>query len=137
MNNFYKWLDKNKEIGVLLLRIFIGVRLIYGVMDNVLSWQHMIEFSHFLERFNFPYPLISAAVSVYAQLVAGLLFVLGFRIRIAALLMIVNFAVALFMVHANDSFEGMTPALAILFCSFLFLFQGSGKYSLDARGIKR
>ena len=44
--------------------------------------------------------------------------------------MIINFLVALVMVHARDSFEGMTPALAMLFSSILFLFYGAGKFAL-------
>ncbi len=37
MNNFFIWFDDRKDIGVLLIRLFVSVRLIYGVMDNVTS----------------------------------------------------------------------------------------------------
>ena len=133
MNHFFKWFDSRKDVGVLLLRLFVGVRLIYGVIDNVISWEHMIRFRDFLEQFNFPLPLVSAVVSVYAQLLAGLMFIVGWKIRWAAILMIINFLVALVMVHWGEKLESMTPALAILFISILFLFQGAGKYSLDNR----
>ena len=43
-----QFLDTNKQIGIFILRIFIGSRLLYGVIDNVLSWERMIEFSIFL-----------------------------------------------------------------------------------------
>ncbi|MFN2439369.1 MAG: DoxX family protein [Chitinophagaceae bacterium] len=91
----------------------------------------MIGFRDFLQQFNFPMPLLSAIISVYAQLVAGLMFIVGWKIRYAAILMIINFFIALIMVHKSDSFELITPALAIFFISILFLFQGAGKYSLD------
>jgi putative oxidoreductase len=100
-------------------------------MDNVLEWDHMIKFSVFLQSFNFPLPLLSAIISVYAQLIAGLLFIVGWKIRYAAILMIINFLIAVIMVHWRDTFEQMTPALAILFSSVLFLFNGAGRYSLD------
>src|SRR5687767_14710498 len=115
MKSFYTWLAKNEDTGILLLRLFIGIRLIYGVVDNIFSWVHMLEFKLFLAKFNFPFPLISAIVSVYAQAIAGIMILIGWKIRIAAILMIVNFFVALSMVHRHDSFEGMTPALAIFF----------------------
>ena len=133
MNHFFKWFVSRKDVGVLLLRLFVGVRLIYGVIDNVISWEHMIRFRDFLEQFNFPLPLVSAVVSVYAQLLAGLMFIVGWKIRWAAILMIINFLIALVMVHRGEKLEPMTPALAILFISILFLFQGAGKYSLDNR----
>ena len=131
MQSFFNWLNSNKDVGVLLLRLFIGARLVYGVLDNVFSWQHMLKFRDFLQLFNFPLPLISAIVSVYAQLIAGLMFIAGWKVRYAAMLMILNFLIAIFVVHRNDALEQMTPALAIVFSSLLFLFQGAGKYSLD------
>jgi putative oxidoreductase len=125
-----KWLDNHKDIGILLLRLFIGIRLVYGVADNVMSWNHMLLFRDFLATTGFPLPLLSAIVSVYAQLAGGIMIITGFWIRLGAVAMIVNFIVALLMVHRQDSFEGMTPALAMLFASVLFLFYGAGKYSL-------
>lgn len=133
MQPFFAWLDRNKDVGILLLRLFAGVRLVYGVIDNVLSWKHMLLFRDFLQQFHFPAPLLSAIVSVYAQLLAGLMFAVGWKIRYAAILMIINFLVAIFMVHWGQTFEQMTPALALLFISILFLFYGPGKYSLDRR----
>ncbi len=133
MNNFFIWFDDRKDIGVLLLRLFVGVRLIYGVIDNVTSWEHMIKFRDFLQQFNFPIPLVAAIVSVYAQLLAGVMFILGWKVRFAAILMIINFLIAILMVHWGEKLEPMTPALAILFISILFFFQGAGKYSLDNR----
>ena len=128
--SFY-WLKRNQHLGVFLLRIFIGVRLIYGVHDNVLSWEDMIRFSAFLKEFHFPFPLACAIISVYAQLVAGILILLGWFTRYAALLMIINFLIAVIMVHRNESFEAMTAPLAILFCCLLFLFHGPGGISVD------
>ena len=75
---------KNKDFGILLLRVFIAVRLIYGVLDNVLHWDRMIEFKDFLQQNKFPIPLICAIVSVYAQLIAGILILVGLKIRWAA-----------------------------------------------------
>ena len=121
----------NRDIGVLLLRLFIGARLIYGVLDNVLHWDRMLEFKTFLQQFHFPFPLVSAVVSVYAQLIAGVLILIGWKIRWAAIVMIINFLVAIFMVHRGQTFEEMTPPLAMLFSNILFFFTGAGKYSLD------
>jgi putative oxidoreductase len=129
--NFNLWLNRNKDVGVLLLRLFIGVRLIYGVQDNLLHWDKMLEFEAFLSSYRFPLPLVSAIVSVYAQAIAGVMILVGWRIRIASIFMIINFIVALIMVHRSHPFETMTPALAILFSCLLFLFQGAGRFSLD------
>jgi len=128
VNTFFNWLDRHQGVGLLLTRLFVGIRLAYGVIDNVLNWEHMLLFRDFLTAFHFPVPLASAVVSVYVQLLASAMILLGWKIRVAAMLMIVNFIVALLMIHSNDSFEQMTPALSMLFFNVLFLFTGAGTY---------
>lgn len=117
----------NEHIGLLLLRVFIGLRLIYGVLDNVISWDKMLEFSAFLDA------NVSAVTSVYAQLICGLFILIGFKIRPVSLIMVINFLIALFMVHANDTVEGMTPALAMLFGSACLFFTGAGRIAVEFR----
>ncbi|MDN5212978.1 DoxX family protein [Fulvivirgaceae bacterium BMA12] len=128
-----QFLGANKHIGILLLRIFVGGRLCYGVIDNVLSWERMIEFSDFLKANDFLFPTISALVSVYVQFIGAMLISFGFKIRIASFLLTINFLVALLFVHfpANDTVEGMTPALAMLFGCLTLLFTGAEKISLE------
>jgi putative oxidoreductase len=130
-----RFFKKHPDVGILLLRLFVSVRLLYGVLDNIISWNHMQEFKAFLQLFHFPMPLVSAVVSVYAQAFAAVLIGVGWKIRWAAALMVINFAIALGMVHRGQSLEQMTPALALLFCSFLFLFTGAGRYSVDREPI--
>ena len=133
MKKFEKFLDKNKHIGIFILRIFIGFRLIYGVLDNILSWERMIEFSVFLDTNHFPFPIISAILSVYLQFFAAILILIGFKLRIATIPLIIHFIVALVAFHfrVNDSIEGMTPALAMLFGCLTLLFTGADKISFE------
>ncbi len=133
MSTFDVFFASKKHIGILLLRMFIGIRLIYGVMDNIVNWHHMIEFSNFLENHGFPIPLYSAILSVYAQFLSGLMLLFGYKTRVAAFIMSINFMVALLLVHLpiNDTIEGMTPALAMLFGSLTLLFTGGDRLSLD------
>lgn len=129
MDKLNQWLISNKDLGILFLRLFVGLRLFYGVIDNVLSWDRMMEFSEFLHGQGFPLPLVSAVVSVYAQFICSIFILIGYKIRFASFIMIANFLVALWMVHRNDTVEGMTPPLAMLFGSLTFLFAGAGKFS--------
>jgi putative oxidoreductase len=131
MNSFFAWLIRNQSLGILILRLFVGIRLIYGVIDNILSWDRMLEFEGFLTKVGFPFPLLCAVVSVYAQFIAGVLYIIGWKIRYAALLMIFNFSVAWIMVDRFGSVEQMTPALSMLFCSVLFLFEGAGRIAAE------
>ncbi len=129
---FDAFFEKHVDIGLLILRLFIAGRLLYGVIDNVLSWERMLEFADFLAIQNFPWPIGSAVLSVYVQLIGGLCLLLGAYTRIAAAILSLNFLVALVFVHlsSGDSVEGMTPAMAMLFGSLTLLFTGPGKWSV-------
>lgn len=125
--------SSNWSIGILLLRFFIGARLIYGVIDNIMSWQQMEEFAAFLSANGFPFPLVSAISSVAVQFIGGVCVLLGFKIKWASVLLTFNFIVAIVFFHlrVSDSVEGMTPALAMLFGSLTLFFTGAGRYAVD------
>lgn len=130
MNKIEKWLDARRDVGLLALRLFVGLRLIYGVIDNVISWGRMEEFSRFLLANKFPFPMTSAILSVYVQFAGGLMILVGYGIRMASFLLVINFFVAVVMVHRHDTVEGMTPALAMFSGCITFLFCGAGKFAL-------
>ncbi|WP_347174097.1 DoxX family protein [Polaribacter uvawellassae] len=128
-----KYLKEKQYIGIFLLRVFIGCRLLYGVIDNILSWEKMIEFSHFLNSNNFYFPLTSAVISVYVQFFGSILILIGYKLRFTTFIISINFIVALIFVHIriDDTIEGMTPALAMLFGCLALFFHGTDKISLD------
>lgn len=121
------------DYGALFIRLMAGFHLIYGVHDNVLHWERMVEFANFLAQYQFPVPLVCAVLSVYAQLICGALFILGWYVRIAATAMIFNFIVAIVAIHLNDSYPTMFPAIAMLASALFLLFNGAGKLSIENR----
>ncbi|HEY5825738.1 MAG TPA: DoxX family protein [Cyclobacteriaceae bacterium] len=120
-----------KEYAPLFIRIMAGFHLVYGVQDNVFSWDRMVEFEKFLSAHSFPLPLVCAIVCVYAQLICGLLFIAGLFTRTAALVMVFNFIVAILAIHIGDTYRGVFPAIVMLSSSLFLLFNGAGKFSLD------
>lgn len=132
-----EYFERRSEFGVLFLRLFIAFVLIYGTMDNVFSWERMLEFRDFLAANGFPYPLLSAHLSAYAQFISGLLILVGLFTRHAALVMIINFLIALGMVHVGLPFNANIAPLAMLFGSLFLLFHGAGPYALDTRKARR
>ena len=125
-------LDRYRDYGALALRLAIGYRLIYGTLDNVVSWEKMLEFERFLASLGTPAPLFSAVLSVYAQFICGILFIVGFAVRPAAAVMIVNFLVALALAHRGAPYLKNVEPIAIIATSMLLLLQGAGRPSVDA-----
>jgi putative oxidoreductase len=123
--------ESRKGYANLFLRLIIGWRLIDGTQDNVFSWERMLEFRDFLAANGTPFPLLAANVSVYAQFICGILYLIGWFIRPAAVIMIINFIAALLIAHIGLSFEQSFDALMMLAGSIFFLFSGAGKISVD------
>lgn len=120
-----------KSFADLPIRLVVGFHLIYGTQDNVFSWSRMLEFKEFLEAFGFPLPLYAAIVSVYAQFFCGILFILGWKVRWAGLVMIINFLIAILSVHLNDPYPNVYPAISMLAGALFLTLNGVGKISLE------
>ncbi len=125
--------DKYKEYGVIFIRLIVGFHLIYGTQDNVFSYARMVEFAAFLSARGVPFPLFAAFLSVYAQFICGILFVVGAATRYAAVVMIINFIAALVIAHIGDAYPNMFPALMMLAAACFFFLHGPGKLSIDGK----
>ena len=86
-----------------------------------------------MAQHQFPLPIITAIVSVYAQAIAGVLFLIAWKVRLAALVMVINFLIAIIMVHWGQSFEEMTTVLFMIVTSATLFFTGAGEYAVDER----
>jgi len=125
-------LDPYAGYGAVFIRLLVGHRLVVGTMDNVFGAERMHEFAAFLARHGFPAPLLSAHVSAYAQFLCGILVLLGAFTRPAAAVMVVNFVIALGMVHLGQPYLEKFDALAMLAGSLFLLLHGPGALSVDA-----
>ncbi|MBF8962634.1 DoxX family protein [Pontibacter sp. FD36] len=130
--NAFAFFRRHKAYGVVFLRFAMGIFLIYGVQDNVFSWERMLEFRDFLQAHGVPYPLVAAHLSVYTQFLIGLMLLLGWGVRIAGLLLIINFTAAIIIVHIGQTFPQYYPAAELIFAGFFYLFNGAGPLSVDS-----
>ena len=131
----YLYLSQAQRFGdfaLLLMRVFVGLFLIWGVWDNVTDAARMREFVEFLRKFHFPSPEILAPLSVYTQLLIGLGFVLGLFTRWAGILCVVNFAVAIAMVDRFGGMRGIFPSGCLIAIGLYLATHGAGRFSLDA-----
>jgi putative oxidoreductase len=132
-------IERWRGFGALFVRLAVGAHLIFGVQDNIRSADRMTEFAGFLSAHDFPVPELAAPISVYFQFVCGLCFVLGAFTRLAAVPMIVNFVIAIAMVHLprGDGWPATFPAVMMLCGSAFFLLYGAGRASVDEWLVRR
>ena len=130
MKKVTSYLPINLDFGLLLLRVvFGGIMLIehgYPKMIKLMSGGE-IQFYNFLGLGN----SASLGLTVFAEVICAFFILLGLFHRLATIPLIITFAVAFFMVHAEDSFGDKEAAFIYLFSYTILFFTGSGKFSLD------
>jgi putative oxidoreductase len=126
------YFESKKAFGIIFLRVVAGWRLIAGIADYAFGIKPISEVAGFFEQLHIPVPMLSATISVYAQLICGVLFLIGLWVRPAALIMILNFSIAIIAAHTHDSIEKSFAAWALLAMSVCLLFTGGGRLSLES-----
>ena len=125
---------KSEDLGKLLLRISIGLVLIFHGYFNLV---------HGIEWLRGPLAEIGlpgfVAYGVYiGEFVAPLMVIVGFRARIGALVMVVNMVAAIFIAHRHQVFS-INPAgggwaieldALILLGALALFFMGGGKLGI-------
>jgi putative oxidoreductase len=91
----------------------------------------MSDFAGTLESFNIPFPAVGAYLCKVTEFIGGILLVIGFLRRPAALLIAIDMTVATFVVHKGLLLRnGMTTFTLLICCLTIFLI-GPDKLSLD------
>ena len=132
MERLNKYFEKRKDYGAIFLRLVIGWRLIAGVLAYAIQSKPISEVSGYFTELKLPVPVAGAYLSVYAQFICGILFVIGLWVRPAAIVMVINFTIAILAAHLHDSVEKSFAAWVLLGASLFFLFNGAGKISIDS-----
>lgn len=131
-------LSRLADATLLLLRLYLGGFLIWGVWDNIVSPERMAEFAGFLTAIGSPLPDVAAPVSVWAQFLIGVLLIPGFLTRWAGLLLALNFLVAVALIgttqglFADVTRELFGPMMCVL-AGLILATHGAGRISVDAR----
>ena len=120
------------DFSLLLLRLFVGLFLIWGVWDNVSSAARMQEYAAFLAQHGFSSPRLMAPLSVYLQLAIGLGFVVGLFTRWAGIFCAIHFAIAIAMVDRHGGMRGVFPSGCLVFIGLYLATYGAGRFSIDA-----
>jgi putative oxidoreductase len=120
------------DFALLLLRLFVGLFLVWGVWDNIASTARMHEFAAFLGKHGFPNPQILAPVSVYLQLAIGAGFMLGLFTRWAGIFCVIHFAVAIALVDRFGGMRGIFPSGCLVLIGLYLATHGAGRFSVDA-----
>jgi putative oxidoreductase len=121
--------DGSINTALLLIRIGIGaLMLVHGLpkMANLFS-EGPVQFASVFGLS----AEISLGMAVFAEVLCSIFLIVGFGTRLATIPLIVTMLVAVFYIHAVDSFNKQELGIHYLLAYVLLLITGAGKYSLD------
>lgn len=122
---------KNINVGLFLLRVSLGLMMLFGHGLEKLS-----GFAAKAEAFPAIFgmsPKISLSVAIFAEFFCALFVVLGLFTRASAALIAITMAVAVFMVHASDPFATKELAACYLVGFLVIVLLGPGQFSVDEK----
>ena len=90
----------------------------------------------FEEKIRFADPIglgkeLSLYLATFSELIAPALIIIGLKTRFFSVFPVITMIVAAFIVHGDDPFKKMEPALLFLVGFSVILINGPGKISLD------
>ncbi|MCF0157268.1 DoxX family protein [Veillonella caviae] len=121
------------NFGLLFYRIALGASMFY---HGYLKWLSGSEGLYKVGAMLAPlgvsggYELLGTAAAI-AEMLGGILIILGLFTRIGALLLVGTLAVATIL-HINGNFFGWDYPSQMAFGAIMLFFAGAGRYSFDA-----
>jgi putative oxidoreductase len=121
----------------------LAVRLITGIIMLAHGWQKLTEMGpgnfggQMLAGLGVPLPVFMGYVVTFLEIIGGILLIVGFLSRLAALLLTIDLVVAILLVKVNVGFisgssgTGAELDLALIAGFLVILFAGPGRLSVD------
>jgi putative oxidoreductase len=136
MNEQCEWRDLTLNVGLLMLRVFMGLAIARHGYDKIFGGQ-ITMLAGGLTQMGMPAPQLLAWLAALSEFAGGLLIALGLGARVAAFFVFFTMCVAVFKAHASDAWH--VKELAFLYGSiaFSFIYTGAGRYSLDSLCCRR
>ncbi|MBV9673557.1 MAG: DoxX family protein [Verrucomicrobia bacterium] len=130
-----KSLAKYADIGLLIGRIIVGIIfLLFGWRELAGGQPAWARLGHAMSSLGIHlFPPVWGLVAALSEFCGGILLILGFFFRVAALFITITMLVAAiwsFRSHPHD-FNLFSRPLEMLAINIVFLFVGPGKYSFD------
>jgi putative oxidoreductase len=126
-----EWRDLTLNVGLLMLRVFMGLAIARHGYDKIFNGQITL-LAGGLTQMGMPAPQLLAWLAALSEFAGGLLIALGLGTRIAAFFVFFTMSVAIFKAHAHDAWQVKELAFLYGTIAFSLIYTGAGAYSLDA-----
>jgi putative oxidoreductase len=126
-----RFLPYNLDAALLILRIVLGIVLLYHGVPKLMNFSATVGG---FQTMGLPAPSVTAAFALLAEVVGGLLILLGVAVELAALLVIIDMLGAIALVHWANGFDftkgGWEHPFTVLMMAVVLALAGPGRMSI-------
>lgn len=133
LNFLFKSKPDYINFGLLFYRLALGISMFYhGYLKYVSGEQGLYKVGAMLSDLGVPsgFEVILGTIASYAEMVGGILLIIGLFTRIGTLLVVGTLAVATIL-NLNGNFFSWDYPSQMAFGAIMLFFAGAGRYSLD------
>lgn len=133
LNFLFKSKPDYINFGLLFYRLALGISMFYhGYLKYVSGEQGLYKVGAMLSTLGVPsgFEVILGTIASYAEMVGGILIIIGLFTRIGSILIIGTLAVATIL-NLNGNFFSWDYPSQMGFGAIMLFFAGAGRYSLD------
>lgn len=118
------------DTGLFIMRVFAGSAM--AVTHGLMKIQNPDKAISSATNLHFPVPVLFGWAAILSEFLGGILLALGLLTRPAAFFIASTMVVAAFMQNGAAPFDKKELALVYLAMMVYFLFNGGGRFSVDA-----
>jgi putative oxidoreductase len=126
-----RFLPYNLDAALLILRIVLGIVLLYHGVPKLMNFSATVGG---FQTMGLPAPSLTAAFALLAEVVGGLLILLGVAVELAALLVIIDMLGAIALVHWANGFDftkgGWEHPFTVLMMAVVLALAGPGRMAI-------
>ena len=132
-----RMLPYNHDLALLILRLALAAVLLYHGIPKVMNFAATVGG---FQSMHMPAPSLAAGFAVLAEVVGGLLMLVGVAVDLAAILVIIDMLGAIIMVHWPNGFDftkgGWEHPFTVLAMALVVALAGPGRMSMGRDGTR-
>ena len=123
---------KNPDLALLVIRLILAAILLSHGIPKLTDWEGA---QGFFTSVNIPLPTVSLVFAVVAEVVGGILILVGLWVEIAAVLVIVDMLGAILFVVKGAAFDLGKGGIEVILIALALalLLAGTGRYALGRK----
>lgn len=132
-----RFLPYNHDLALLILRLALAAVLLYHGIPKLMNFSATVAA---FQGMGLPAPSVTAALAVLAEVVGGLLILLGVAVDLAGLLVIFDMLGAIILVHLPNGFDftkgGWEHPFTVLAMALTLALAGPGRLAVGKKNYK-